>query len=94
MSFTQLIELMMRPLNQDFSDYLSAYAEAPSSKHLPMSDSSKATLARLFNNLILNALKNREIRRTYNMLTKGKGLTVLRLIMPRKGSCDQTLNLS
>ena len=59
-----------------------------------MSHTSKATLASFFNALLLNTLKNREIRRTYHTLTKGKGTSVLRMILPRTQSCDQTLNLS
>ena len=79
---------MMRPLNIDFSGYLSTFADYPSSQFLPMSDTSKATLARFFNDLILNTLKNREIWRTYHVLTKGKGTSVLRMILPRTQSCD------
>ncbi len=59
-----------------------------------MSETSKSTICRFFHEIILNTLKNREIRRTYNVLTKGKGTEVLRMILPRKQSVDQTLNLS
>jgi hypothetical protein len=94
MSFSQLIDNLMKPLNVDFRGYLTEFAEYPSSKYLPMSETSKATLSRFLHDLILNTLKNREIRRTYHVLTKGKGTSVLKMILPRKQSADQTLNLS
>jgi hypothetical protein len=59
-----------------------------------MSDTSKTTLARFLTGLILNTLKNREVRRIYHVLTKGKGTSVLRMILPKSQYGDLSLNMS
>lgn len=84
----------MRPLSQDFSSLLATFAEYPSSQYLKMSRSSKEALGTFFLSLILNCLRNREIRRTYNLLTKGQGAQVLRLLSPdlHQVNPNQTLN--
>jgi hypothetical protein len=94
LSFSQLLELLLRPISADFSGYLTAFAEHPSSRYLPMSATSKATLARFLTGLIVNTMKNREVRRTYQVLCKGKGTSVLRMIMPERQDGDQSLNIS
>lgn len=94
LAFSQLLDLLLRPISADFSGYLTAFAEHPSSRYLPMSGTSKATLARFLTGLILNTLKNREVRRTYQVLAKGKGTSVLRMIMPRTQDGDLSLNMS
>jgi len=94
LAFFQLLDLFLRPISADFSGYLTAFAEHPSSRYLPMSDTSKTTLARFLTGLILNTLKNREVRRTYHVLTKGKGTSVLRMILPKRQDGDLSLNMS
>jgi len=95
LAFSQLLDLLLRPISADFSGYLTAFAEHPSSRYLPMSGTSKATLARFLTGLILNTLKNREVRRTYHVLAKGKGTSVLRMILPKtQQKVDLSLNTS
>jgi hypothetical protein len=94
LAFSQLLDLFLRPISADFSGYLTAFAEYPSSRYLPMSDTSKSTLARFLTGLILNTLKNREVRRTYHVLTKGKGTSVLRMILPKRQDGDLSLTMS
>lgn len=78
--------MMLRPLSKDFSSLLDENLGGYSDK--PVSTTSRKTLARFFLQLTLNTLRNIEVRRTFNLLSKHKALLILKLLPLRS---DTTL---
>ena len=81
LTLESLANKLLRPLSLDFSEMLSEnIATYTSSVHIPTSNSAKAGLARFILEITLNTMRNRDIRRTYNLLTKGLGSQVRRFM--------------